>query len=156
MRRVLLALTSLLSLSLAATGCDSLGGGSTNTGPLTRCDLSIVEKNPGTGDFLEGCETDADCDFGSCMKPGDGGNLTNTAFGFCTRACDCGEDVASRLSSDEKAARFSCLYPPTPFQHQRHVVMECSGSSQCQEIDARWNACRMPSSGGARAICHAD
>lgn len=154
MRRLFIAATALFAFPLVASGCDSLSGG--QSGPLTRCDLSIVEKNPDTGDFLEGCETDADCDYGVCMKPGDGGNLTNTAFGFCTRGCECGDDPNSRLSDAEKTAGYSCLYPPTPHQHKRHLVLQCGSVAQCQAFDPRWNACRAPSSGGTRNICHAD
>jgi|GEM_PF-1549003 len=145
----------LVTSLLVSTGCDGANSG-TNSGPLTKCDLSIVEKNPNTGGYSEGCETSADCDFGVCMKPGDAGNLTNTKFGFCTRGCECGDDVTSQLSDAEKVEGWSCLYPPTPAQHKRHLVFKCNSVAQCQAFDPAWNACRLPSSGGSRNVCHAD
>ena len=141
--------------AIVAPGCDSANSG-TNTGPLTRCDLSIVEKNPNTGDYSEACESDADCDYGECMMPGDAGNLTNTQFGFCTRGCECGDDTASQLSDAEKTAGWSCIYPPTPAQHKRHLVFKCNSVADCQAFDSRWTSCKNPSSGGSRPVCHAE
>jgi hypothetical protein len=157
MRRFLLAFAALVSTT-AVGACDSANdpAGSNNNGPLTNCDYGIAVKNADAGDFSEGCEADADCEFGVCLKPGDPGNMTNVSFGFCTRGCDCGNQTSSRLSSEEQAAGLSCLYPPSPTQHKRHVVYECASVSDCQAFDTRWNACRIPNSGGARKVCHAD
>lgn len=155
MRHLLNIFAIVVASLLVSAGCDS-GTTGGQSGPYTRCDYGIVEKNPNTGGYSEACESSADCDYGVCLKPGDAGNTTNTAFGFCSRGCDCNDDVNSRLSPDEKLEGWSCLYPTTPAQHKRHVVLQCSSVAQCQTFDARWNACRLPEAGGSRRVCHAD
>ncbi len=143
-------------LALVTLACDAAGGaGGADDGPVTRCDLGITEKNPDTGDFGEGCTSDAECDFGVCMLPGAAGNLTNSAFGFCTRGCDCDNDDAARLSDEEKVS-LTCIYPTTPDQHRRHVLLQCASVADCQAVDPRWTACRTPTAGGTRKVCHAE
>jgi hypothetical protein len=157
-RLVLLALAPLVSL--LAQACDGVdgtapGGTSGAGGVITRCDLGITEVNPGTRGFGEGCAADSECDFGVCLQPGAAGNLTNGVFGFCTRGCDCGNDTASRLTPAEKED-LACLYPPTPDQHERHVVVQCATLDDCKRLDERWTACKTLSTGGVARVCHAE
>jgi hypothetical protein len=145
----------LPSLTLLAVGglgaCDSALGGT--DGPLTGCTLSFAEKSAGGRDFGEACTQDSECRFGACLKPGTGGNITNAQFGFCTRGCDCEDNAASRLSTDEKEV-LECLYP-SGFKDLHHVVVECDTVDDCKAISEQWTECKIPDTGSVRRVCHA-
>lgn len=99
----------------------------------------------------EGCESDAECAFGKCLLPNEGGNITNAVFGFCTRACDCGSQE-SKLTDDEKAIA-TCLYSPGNQGSWRHAVLACANAADCQAVDSRWEDCGTPY--GTAKVCMA-
>lgn len=136
--------------SVLAVGCDDASG---SNGSLTGCDLAFGSSDPTKKGFGEGCEQNSECEYGVCLKPGVGGNITNTIFGFCSRGCDCEDNTASRLTTDEKEV-LDCLYP-AGFKDLHHVVVECANVGECQELDPRWNDCRVADTGNARKVCHA-
>lgn len=153
-RRLPFAVGLLFLLApLAFTGCDSGGDGGTG-GPLTVCDFNYKVKNATGKEIGQACESDSECEYNVCLKPGATGNLTNAQFGFCTRGCDCNEDVASRIPVEEKDL-LSCLYPPGNQGKQHHVVLKCNGVSDCTDVEPAWTSCTTPSSGGARPVCQA-
>lgn len=122
-------------------------------GSLTPCDLSYAVSNEGGKDFGEPCDQNNECRYGACVKPGTGGNITNDKFGFCSRGCDCDDNAASRLTAEEKT-EFTCLYP-SGFKAFHHVLVQCDTVADCQAIDARYTACKMPNTGGVLRVCHA-
>lgn len=133
---------------------DTTGGGDTsNGGSLTQCDLSYELINAQGKAFGAGCENDNECQFGECLVPGTGGNITNNQFGFCTRGCDCDNAVASQIP-DGQEEMFDCLYP-SGFKDVHHIVVQCNNVAECQALDARWTDCKLPDTGGARKVCHA-
>lgn len=150
MRSIVLA--SLATLGFVVSGCDSDGGGG-NGGPLTGCDLSYAVTNQGGKDFGEACDNNSECRFGACVKPGTGGNITNTKFGFCSRGCDCNNDTNSRLTVSEKEV-LMCIYP-SGFKDFHHVTVRCNSVDDCKAVDEKWTACQMPDTGGSHRICHA-
>jgi hypothetical protein len=152
MRPLVLALSSLTALSFVMSGCDSDSGGGSG-GPSTRCDLGYTVTNQGGKDFGEACDNDSECRFGACVKPGTGGNITNTKFGFCSRGCDCNNDTNARLTPAEKEV-LMCLYP-SGFKNFHHVTVRCNSVDDCKAIDERWTACQAPDTGGVNRICHA-
>lgn len=142
------------------TGTDTTGGGDTtggdtggNGGSLTNCDLSYEQANPQGKGFAEGCANDNECEFGECLMPGTGGNITNNQFGFCTRGCDCENAVASQIPDGMKE-ELDCLYP-SGFKDVHHIVVECANAAECQALDPRWTECKTPDTGGVRKVCHA-
>ena len=140
------------------TGTDTTGGGDTtggdtNGGSLTSCDLSYEQANPQGKGFAEGCANDNECEFGECLMPGTGGNITNNLFGFCTRGCDCENAVASQIPDGMKE-ELDCLYP-SGFKDVHHIVVECANAAECQALDPRWTECKTPDTGGVRKVCHA-
>lgn len=131
----------------------STGGGS--SGPYTTCTYNYSNGDTSKKGFGEECASDDECAFGECMMPGDSGNITNGQFGFCTRGCDCNDDTASRLSDAEKEV-FECIYPPTPDQNSRHIIVECreGGIAACQAVSLLYTECST-SDGTARKVCKA-
>jgi hypothetical protein len=146
----LLALVATSGGLVAGAGCDSGGGG----GPSTKCQIPVGTEDPTKLSFGERCTTDQECAFGTCLMPGEPGNITNTKFGFCTRGCDCGDDEASSLTEEEKE-EYVCLYTPSPDQHRRHVVLRCDtgGVASCTAVDAEYNTCKADY--GVRKYCQA-
>jgi hypothetical protein len=151
MRSVVLVTLAVWGM-IGSTGCDS-GGSSGNGGPLTGCDLSFAVTNQGGKDFGEACDNNSECRFGACVKPGTGGNITNAKFGFCSRGCDCEDNVAARLTVDEKVV-LMCLYP-SGFKDFHHVTVRCDSVDDCKAVDPGWTECKMPDTGGIQRICHA-
>lgn len=134
-------------------GTDATSGGSETGGSLTGCNLGYAVTNSGGKAFGEGCTSNDECVFGECFLPGAPGNITNTQFGFCTRGCDCNNDVNARIPDDQREA-LSCLYP-AGFKDDHHVVVQCSDVTDCQGLDGRWSSCEIPDTGGVRRVCHA-
>jgi hypothetical protein len=144
-----LAALGIAALGLAALvgGCDS--GSDGTDGPTSQC-LYGYGTAGATSDFGVACTSNADCQYGVCMQPGDKGNITNAAFGFCTRGCDCDDSTASRVSGDDEAL-YSCAYPGGCFVGQskggwRHVVPRCTTLADCTAIDSRYTLCGSTSS----------
>ena len=150
-RRLLAALCG--ALSLFAVACDNNGDGNDPNGPATICKFPVAVSNATGKSYGEACTTNAECEYGKCMMPGETGNITNTKFGFCTRACDCNNDNAAKIPAQEKEA-LDCIYPTTPAQHYRHVVIQCTSLQQCQDISPEWTACKNPGVGVA-SVCTA-
>ena len=121
--------------------------------PGGKCDYVAIDQEQGKG-FGEGCEKNAECAWGECLEPAEGGNITNAIFGFCTRACDCGT-AETQLSSEQKASLL-CIYPPGNERKWSHVVVRCNTVSDCTALDPRWTDCRLPEAGGVQRVCHAD
>lgn len=136
------------------TACDGEGDDPGGGGSSTQCDLNFSAPNNALKDFGEGCDSDAECAFAECVMPGTPGNITNNVFGFCSRGCDCEDNVDARLTVEQKEV-LDCLYP-SGFKDFHHVVVECSSVADCTALDPRWNDCRFPTSGNARKTCHAD
>jgi len=154
--RLGLALATSL-LALAAPACDSDGDGD-GTQAGTQCELSFTQSNAAGKDFGEACTSDAECQFGECMKPGDTANTTNSVFGFCTRGCDCENNDAARVPAD-RDSELECLYPTDgagTFRDYHHVVVRCSEVAECQALAAGWTDCRIPDSGTAQKVCIAE
>ena len=157
MRHILMTVTSFLALGAAACDGDSVGGGGDEAG--TQCELSFSVSNAAGKDFGQECASDAECKFGECMKPGDKGNITNTKFGFCTRGCDCENSDAARIPDDQKEGGLECVYPSDGaggLIDFHFVAVECVDVAKCQALASGWNDCRIPSTGSARSVCHAD
>lgn len=152
MHRIAALASLILASSLALAACDSDGDGV--DGPLTTCDFSFVSQNASGLDIGERCTANSECEYGTCLMPGANANITNTEFGFCTRGCDCEDNAASQLSSDE-AQTFDCIYP-SGFKDRHHVVLLCSSVSDCTAIDSGYTACRAPTTGGVVKVCHAE
>lgn len=150
MRTILCALSTLALMSACDSGDGSNNG---NGGSLTSCDLSFAVTNQGGKDFGEACDSNAECRFGACVKPGTGGNITNNQFGFCSRGCDCENSDAAKLTPTEKD-ELMCLYP-AGFKDFHHVTVRCNEVSDCQAIDSRYTECKAPDTGGVQKICHA-
>ncbi len=142
--RLLLALSG--TLATLAAGCDQNSDDDGDGGPLTTCKFSVAVTNASGKAYGEACTTSAECEYGACIMPGATGNITNTKFGFCTRACDCGTDENAKIPADEKED-LECLYPTTPAQHHRHIVIQCTNVAQCQAISPEWTACANPGIG---------
>lgn len=142
--RLLLAVSGTLATFVA--GCDQNSDGSDPNGPATLCKFSVTVTNATGKGYGEACTTDAECEYGACIKPGATGNITNTKFGFCTRACDCGNDENAKIPADEKE-QLECLYPTTPAQHYRHIVIQCHSLAECQAISPEWTDCKNPGIG---------
>lgn len=150
-----LALSFVFALfPLALAGCDVFSGGG-HEGPYTLCELNYTLGDAGLRGLGESCESDDDCQYAECIKPGDGGNLINTDFGFCSRGCDCDDKNDSRLSLEEKADLL-CVYPPGEHKHRRFVVPRCNTLADCQALDPKWTSCRQIEVGGTSRVCHAD
>ena len=141
---------SLLALvTFCATGCDtvdSIGSGSGgDDGPMTMCLYGYAGETE-AGDFGESCTADADCAHGTCLMPGDSGNITNEVFGFCTRACDCessGNGSATLAGSDPD---YDCVYPGGCYVGEsqgawRHAVPKCSTVSDCTDLNPLYTHC---------------
>lgn len=120
--------------------------------PGGKCDY-VASDLGATGEFGTGCTTNADCKWSECLQPYEGGNLTNDTFGFCTRGCDCGT-TETQIPAEDKSA-LQCLYPPGNQRKWAHVAVRCSSVADCQALDSRWTACKIPSAGGVQTICHA-
>ena len=137
----MLKLRLVLAVSGALTfiaGCDNANGADPD-GPATTCKFPVTVSNSTGKDIGEKCTSDAECEFGACLMPGDTGNITNTKFGFCTRACDCNNDENAKIPADQKE-QLECIYPTTPAQHFRHVVIQCKNVAECQAISPDWTA----------------
>ena len=137
----------------STSGTDTTSGSDTTGSGTTPCDFTYTLVNEGGGVFAQGCESDADCEYNVCLKPGVGGNITNNQFGFCSRGCDCNDDNNAKIPVAEKEL-YDCLYP-SGFVRSHHIVVECTNAAFCQAIDPRWTECKLPDSGGARKVCHA-
>jgi hypothetical protein len=121
---------------------------------VTCCDYPYLEEGEG-GAVGTPCDTDEECAFGECLLPGDGGNITNFEFGFCTRGCDCETTTQAQLSDEQKETQ-SCLYPSGNNGAWHHVVLKCSNVEEdCKTIDDRYTECKSPSEGGVAKVCHA-
>ena len=152
-----------VSLACAGIACEAFGGssssgsatGGSSSGPNTTCTYNYANGDGSKKGFGEECTSDDECAFGECMMPGDSGNITNAQFGFCTRGCDCNDDDAARLSDEEKEV-YECIYPPTPDQNSRHVVVECreGGLPACLAVSSLYTECAT-SDGTARTVCKA-
>ena len=159
------AIRVIAAVGLACTGvaCETFGGSSSSgsttgggsSGPYTVCTYNYSNGDTSKTGFGQPCSSDDECAFGECMMPGDQGNITNTQFGFCTRGCDCNDDESSRLSTEEKEV-FECIYPPSPDQNARHIVVECreGGLAACQAVSSLYTECSY-SDGTARKVCKA-
>ena len=134
------------TLATLAVGCDQNGDEGGANAALTTCKFSVAVTNENGKGYGESCTTSAECEYGACILPAGLGNITNTKFGFCTRACDCGNDVNAKIPADEKE-QLECIYPITPNQHYRHVVIQCTSLAQCQAISPEWTACQNPGTG---------
>lgn len=141
--RLILLLSVTITLPfLGAMGCDQLTGGD---GPTTSCERGY-DTTATTQDFGQACTADSECAHGTCLMPGEDGNITNDVFGFCTRACDCetsGGDAASISSSDPD---YHCVYPGGCYVSQsqgawRYAAPKCSSVDDCQAIDSRYTDC---------------
>jgi hypothetical protein len=122
----------------------------------TCCDFRYQSPTPGLKSFGAGCTEDQECVFNVCLKPGAGGNVTNTVFGFCTRGCNCNEDTASQLTDTEKLT-LECANPPGNQGGWRHVILQCETLADCREADPRWTDCRVQSDFGTlKKICIAE
>ena len=145
----------MTALVLGGAACEAVSGGADSgySGPYTVCTYQYPEGDKSLKGYGEDCTTNEECAHGVCMMPGDSGNITNTQFGFCTRGCDCNDDEASRLTEDEKE-NYECIYPPTPDQNSRHVVIECTSLDFCLKISDLYTECST-SSGTARKVCKA-
>lgn len=120
--------------------------------PGGKCDYVATDQGSG-GEFGTGCTTNAECKWSECLQPSEGGNLTNDTFGFCTRGCDCGTTETTIPSGDKEA--LLCLYPPGNQRKWAHITVRCETVADCQALDSRWTACKIPSAGGLQTICHA-
>jgi len=151
MRQVaLLFILGLAPLTACDNADDSNGGGG---GSVTQCDFAFGNEDTAKKDFGEGCESDSECAFGVCLKPGTSGNITNSVFGFCTRGCDCENATSSQIPDGEEEV-FDCLYPAGA-KTKHHIVVQCANLAECQALDPRWTECSNPSSGNARKVCQA-
>ncbi len=145
-RRARAAAPLVLALAIAglSAACDVLGDEDGTDGPSTTC-LYNYESVSVVSDFGEACATDADCNHGVCMQPGDSGNITNSVFGFCTRGCDCDDSTDASLSGSN--ADYSCVYPGGCFTGAssqgawRYAAPKCSSLADCTAIDSRYNRC---------------
>ena len=127
------------------SACDTAGS---SDGPSTTCLYGYTPADGATEDFGKACETDEDCGYGVCMKPGDSGNITNAVFGFCTRACDCDcttSDPECAQSVSGSDPQWSCVYPggcfPGSKGQYRYVMPKCSNVDDCTAIDPRYTHC---------------
>lgn len=132
-----LGIVAVLAGVLSGCSSELLG----TEGPTTACAYAAA-----TTDDMVGvaCEKNEDCGSGVCIKPGDGGNITNAAFSFCTRACNCNDDKA--LSIESSNAKLSCVcpggcFPDTGASRYRHAVLKCASVDDCQAIDSRYTDC---------------
>ena len=151
------------SIFFIGVACEALSGGSGSGGatgggtggPYTTCTYNYSDGDTSKKGFGEPCDSDEECAFGECLMPGASGNITNSQFGFCTRGCDCNDDESSRLSTEEKEI-YECIYPPTPDQNSRHIVVECreGGLAACQAVSSLYTECAT-SDGTARKVCKA-
>ena len=144
---------------MASIGRSDSANGDGDNFEGTQCELSYNESNASGKDFGEACTTNAECQFGECMMPGDTGNITNEVFGFCTRGCDCEDNTAAQIPDELKDGFLDCLYPSDSaggLKDFHHVVVECSDISACTALAPGWTSCRLPDTGGARKVCHAD
>ncbi len=131
----------VLGCSGGSTTCDA-SGKCTSDGPLTSCAYKTAVEDDMIG---VACEKDEDCGQGTCLLPGVGGNITNTVFGFCTRACNCNDDPLISVASED--ATRSCVYPggcypDTGASQFRHLVLKCNSLSDCTDVDSRYTDCR--------------
>jgi hypothetical protein len=124
---------------LAVSGCDLFGDDGGSSGPTTTCSYPTTEGSSGK-EIGASCTTSAECATNFCMQPGATGNGTNDQFGFCTRSCDCNDDPATRVATED-AALYECVYPAGNQGKNRHVVLECSSLSDCRDVDPSWTAC---------------
>ncbi len=139
-------------------GGDPLGVNS-SCGSATCCEFPYdTELTDPAGELLPAgahCTADAQCATTFCLLPGEDGNITNSLFGFCTRGCNCNDDTASQLSAEDKPS-YECLLVSGGQGAWRHVVPSCKTPADCAEHAAGWNACKAPSTGGIKPICHAE
>lgn len=150
--QIFLPFALLIVLITGVPGCDAASGalgGGTGTdggddGPYSIC-LYSYAGDEAASDFGQGCTADTDCAHGTCMMPGDSGNITNDVFGFCTRACHCeAGGVAALMESSDPD--YSCVYPGGCYVGQsqgawRHAAPKCSSVSDCTDIDSRYTDC---------------
>ena len=145
-RTLLIILASSLCL-ISMPGCDSGDGesGSSGSGSTTTCGHGYAGESAAS-DFGQACTANSDCAHGTCLMPGDDGNITNDVFGFCTRGCDCdsGAGSASLSSSDPD---YTCVYPGgcdvgTSQGSWRYAAPKCSTLDDCQAIDSRYTDCQ--------------
>lgn len=138
-----------LLVSVALVACSSSSPTDALSGPLTQCAYTSTPDGELIG---AGCETAEDCGTGVCLKPGDGGNITNALFGFCTRSCNCNDDPNMTVESSH--GTFSCVYPGGCFpgtgaSKYRQVVPKCNSLTDCQAIDVRYTHCQATDSATA-------
>ena len=133
------------ALCLCLPGCDSAGGDDDGTGGSTTICGHGYAGEAAASDFGEACTADSDCAHGTCLMPGDSGNITNEVFGFCTRGCDCDSGGSSASLSSEDTA-YTCVYPGgcdvgTSQGSWRYAAPKCSDVSDCEAIDSRYTDC---------------
>ncbi len=147
----------LIGLGALAGGCEAFTGTSSSDplGPSTSCGFSLANSvNPGKKAIGQSCASGADCETNVCVLATDAASVTNKQFGFCSRGCDCANDKASILTAEQKA-KFTCIYPPSPNQTKRHMVLQCSSPEACQQVDAGWTGCTNQISGTSFKVCTA-
>ena len=159
-RTALWALALVVAASLSSCEIFGDGGKKSNTcdpnNPeiATCCDFPYKTKKAGK-EFGESCTTNSECAYGKRLLPGEGGNLTNDTFGFCTRGCDCENNAAQSRLTDEEKASYTCIYPPGNEGGWHHVLLLCDSPDDCQDIDPQWTDCYTPSSGTLKRVCQA-
>jgi hypothetical protein len=154
MRNVVVFISAIVLIAIVQLGCDSDDG---TEGPSTHCSFNYTLPDPANTnpkEFGQTCTANTNCKYNVCLQPNVDGNTTNTKFAFCTRGCDCADDTASRLTTDEKET-YTCLYPPGFEGSKHHVVLLCDTVADCQKVDPAWTECKVPTDGGIKKICHA-
>lgn len=142
-RRLASRLSAIVLIGLVALfvvpACDLFGGDDGGSGPATTCSYPTSEGTSGK-EIGASCTANAECATNFCMMPGAAGNLTNELFGFCSRSCDCNDDPATRIATDDKAI-YECLYPAGNQGANRHVAVKCVKLADCQDVDPAWTQC---------------
>ncbi|MCB9729731.1 MAG: hypothetical protein H6744_05505 [Deltaproteobacteria bacterium] len=121
------------------------------SGSGTCCDYRYTEPQTGLKKIGEACESDRECEYQVCLKPGDGGNETNSVFGFCTRGCDCKGGSEGQLTPAEEAL-YVCALVPGNKGGWRHVAVRCNKPEDCAAVDPGWTDCQLVD-GATEKVC---